>query len=140
MQNEVGLTPLHKACQAGNVGLCELYLQGHARVNALDVGRRTPLHSAVCEGHTMVAQLLVEKYQADINARSRNGNTPLHAAAANGKEEATSYLLSRGADFRIRNTRRQTAYQLVGKSATLKAAFEQTPGFFSVAEGSSIIF
>ena len=138
VQNEAGLTPLHKACQTGNVGLCELYLQGNARVNALDVGRRTPLHSAVCEGHTMVAQLLVEKYHADINARSRNGNTPLHAAAANGKDEVASYLLSLGADFRIRNTRRQTAYQLVGKNAALKAAFENTPGFLGGSEGSSL--
>lgn len=82
--------------------------------------------------------LLVERYRADLNPKSRNGNTPLHAATASGKIETVEYLLSKGADYRVKNSRRQTPFDLVGKNADMRAIFIKTPGFTPPAESGSL--
>merc|ERR1712130_151140 len=58
----------------------------------------TPLHSAVYQKDTKIAQLLVT-YNANVNAKViRSGWTPLHGAVMNKNEAMVSLLIEYGAD------------------------------------------
>ena len=55
-------------------------------------------------GYTAVASLLLE-HGADLNAKGFFGGTALHWAAINGHKETVAFLLSRGADVTIRDSK-----------------------------------
>ncbi|MDQ6959498.1 MAG: ankyrin repeat domain-containing protein, partial [Mariprofundaceae bacterium] len=62
----------------------------------------TPLHDAVGEGKTEVAELLIRK-GADVNAKNAGQETPLHDAAVQGNTEVVALLIRKGADVNARN-------------------------------------
>ena len=81
-------------------------VEAGADVNARDVWRFTPLHSAAENATPSAVQALVQA-GADVNAPlrsfgrgldSRGGRTPLHIAASNPKPEVAAALLEAGAD------------------------------------------
>lgn len=56
--------------------------------------KTTPLHRAAVNGNLQLAQLLVEKYHAAVDARTSNGETPLIGAVKKCKPEMVRYLLA----------------------------------------------
>jgi ankyrin repeat protein len=56
----------------------------------------TPLDAAAFQGHLPVVQMLMEA-EADVNARSDDGESPLHCAAFQGHEEICRALVCGGA-------------------------------------------
>jgi ankyrin repeat protein len=56
--------------------------------------KTTPLHRAAVNGNLELAKLLVEKYHAEVDARTTNGETPLIGAVKKGKFEIVRYLLA----------------------------------------------
>ncbi|MBQ4875166.1 MAG: ankyrin repeat domain-containing protein [Rickettsiaceae bacterium H1] len=57
----------------------------------------TALMYAAREGHSDIAELLIEKH-ADVNAKDRSGRTSLWLAAYNGNEKIVEQLLQKNAD------------------------------------------
>lgn len=59
-------TPLHEAAKAGDVELCQAYLEAGATVDALDYRDRTPLFLAAEEGNEQCVKLLLS-YNANVD-------------------------------------------------------------------------
>lgn len=64
---------------------------------------RTPLHLACGAGHTEIAQFLIEKGGAFIDAQDNHDDTPLHCAARTGMVDIVKLLIRKGADTKLRN-------------------------------------
>lgn len=88
---EDGLPALHTASKLGNEGVVRLLLEV-CKLNELDQQKRNPLHYASEKGHITVTKILIEN-NADLNARSGDGQTPLDLAVASGHELTTEVLL-----------------------------------------------
>jgi hypothetical protein len=91
--DRLGLTPLHRAANRGDLAAVEELLAKGADVNALALANQTPLHLAVTKE---IAQLLISK-GAQIEARDRWGRTPLFWAAGAGRKDVVQALLAAGA-------------------------------------------
>ena len=89
----LGLTPLHRAANSGDLAAVEALLAKGADVNARGLAKQTPLHLAVTKE---IAQLLISK-GAQIEARDRHGRTPLFWAAGAGRKDVVEALLAGGA-------------------------------------------
>lgn len=78
-----GNTPLHLACDKGNLTEVEELIAQGANVNAenyendFDSGKATPLHFA-CGGVKIELVKILLENNADVNAIDQGGNTPLH--------------------------------------------------------------
>ncbi|EPS30499.1 hypothetical protein PDE_05450 [Penicillium oxalicum 114-2] len=70
----------------------------------------TPLHCAVHRGHEQMLDLLIE-HNADLDAKSREGDTALHIAAEQGHRKLIKTLLNRRVNSRIANLQGATALQ-----------------------------
>jgi hypothetical protein len=91
--DRLGLTPLHRAANRGDLAAVEALLAKGADVNALALAKQTPLHLAVTKE---IAQLLISK-GAQIETRDRWGRTPLFWAAGTGRKDVVEALLAAGA-------------------------------------------
>jgi ankyrin repeat protein len=137
-RNDVGLTPLHKALEklamtppntappegdvAKVVSVMELLLADGAAVDARSkIG--TPIHLAALTGQKALVQMLIDK-NADVNARSDDGQTPLYQAAKRDSGDIAELLLGRRADV---NARTKSGY-----TALMVAAGNGNPGVASV--------
>jgi hypothetical protein len=89
----IGLTPLHRAANRGDLATVKALLEKGADVNARGLAKQTPLHLAVTKE---IAQLLISK-GAQIEARDRYGRTPLFWAAGAGRKDVAEALLAGGA-------------------------------------------
>lgn len=98
-----GVTPLMAACMKGATArrwvlmARELLEAGANPALVSEKGGYTALHLAVLYGEIGVISLLVSKGPAILSRPTSLGCTPLYLAAANGKENATLYLLATGA-------------------------------------------
>ena len=77
-------------------------------INAMDSKQRTMLHWAVSNGHSELAQLLLDS-GADPNTQMSSGWTPLHQAAYNNKPECCRVLVENGASMQATNKQGKTA-------------------------------
>jgi ankyrin repeat protein len=137
-----GRTPLFDAVQAPSPSFVQLLLQSGAAVNARDDSGSTVLHLAASLPPAMTGQLLAAgadpfaenasgttpavlalKGSPDVwkvffsaknvNAQNNQGNTALHLGVQSGiSVAATQYLISLGADLRIRDKDGKTAGDL----------------------------
>jgi ankyrin repeat protein len=94
-----GLTPLHRACQLGNVDI----VSSLCAKDALVLGAKaddgsTCLHYAVQSGSVaLVLLLLQQQAHVNVNAQTANGSTPLYLAAQKGQLDMVNVLLENGA-------------------------------------------
>jgi hypothetical protein len=67
----------------------------------------TPLHAALCSGHTNIALLLLG-HCVDVDDRGIDDRTPLHMAVDHGLLEVTRILIERGASINARDSSNRT--------------------------------
>ncbi|KAL1920275.1 uncharacterized protein VTP21DRAFT_1421 [Calcarisporiella thermophila] len=90
------LTLLHHAIQRNDIESIRKYKEIFRKFIAIgDKEGQMPLHYAAKDGYTSILCLLVEEYQADMNARTNNGWTVLHAAAMSGHMEIVKELVEK---------------------------------------------
>ncbi|KHJ99071.1 ankyrin repeat protein [Oesophagostomum dentatum] len=65
-QSKNGWSPLLEACSRGHIGVAQLLLQHHARVDVFDDNGRTALHLAALNGHLQIVHLLLQ-HKAFVN-------------------------------------------------------------------------
>jgi len=93
-KEEMGMTPLAMACQAGQAEVVGILLDAGAPLNGILRDGSTPLHVAAYGGHLEVVRLLLERgAKADVKAEPM-GMTPLEVAQEQGYTEIVE-LLSR---------------------------------------------
>lgn len=114
--------PLHWAAAAGAGKCAKALLAGGADVDALNSGKKTPLHKAAAPLDAVpidwtfppihrVISLLIE-HGANLDAQDNKGRTPLHLAAYGGFADAAEHLMALGADTAIRNKRGKTPLEV----------------------------
>ncbi|KAK8458530.1 hypothetical protein SEVIR_3G395200v4 [Setaria viridis] len=87
------------ALQAAIDGNLRLLKKMAAKVNlreAKDDNGRNALHFAAARGRLEVCRFLVEESGLDVNSPATEGGMPVHFAAAGGDESVLGYLLDRG--------------------------------------------
>lgn len=86
--------PLYYAAQKGFLGIAKLLLNAGAKVDTIGENNRTPLHTAVHNGHVDVVEFLL-KNGANPNLQAEVSRlTPLHVALINGHIEVFFSLIS----------------------------------------------
>ncbi|CAF3844759.1 unnamed protein product [Adineta steineri] len=102
-QDYNGNTPLHLACQQGNMQLCELFVK-HMKESTylivIDLKQRTPLHICAKFGNVaLIKTLLPDMIDRKIALKALNdsqdidGKTPLHIACAVGNIEVVQFFI-----------------------------------------------
>jgi ankyrin repeat protein len=112
-KDDLGMTKLHHAVQAGDLGWFESLVQSGANVDARDENGQTPLHYAAERGFIECMEVLI-KHGADLHIIDNSGFSPLLWAVVAGQEGATTELLFMGADA--------NSFSADGKSALAWAA------------------
>ena len=97
-KDDLGMTKLHHAVQAGDLSLVESLIQSGASVNCRDENGQTPLHYAAERGFLEGIQVLVQQHGADLHILDSSGFSPFLWAVVAGEEGAARRLLQMGAD------------------------------------------
>lgn len=92
-RNDLRLTPLHVAVQAGDAALVRLLLTHNADPNVRQKDGVTPTHLAAQQGDVDILRMLIF-YGADIHLKTDAGDTPVDLAQAAGHAEAVTLLRS----------------------------------------------
>ncbi|KAG9283234.1 transient receptor potential cation channel subfamily A member 1 isoform X1 [Astyanax mexicanus] len=99
-------TALHFACTQGATEAVKIMLQPYERmeeiINIRDGANQTPLHRATLFDHVELAEYLVSK-GADIDCIDCKGLSPLLLATTCSAWKTVSFLLLKGADFRVKD-------------------------------------
>lgn len=102
-----GTRPLH---WVGGRATAEILVKAGADVGAMDVGGRTPLHSAARIGRGVVLEWLAAE-GADVDAADADGETPLHVCAGRFGEvdiEGAEALINAGAHLDVQDAAGET--------------------------------
>jgi ankyrin repeat protein len=99
-KNSNGDTPFHLAVHDASFKFVKLLIDHGANVNVKNCDLESPLTFAVNMKNFEVIKLLIER-GANVNAQDRELSTPLHRAGYSS--EISKYLLSHGADIKMRN-------------------------------------
>ncbi|KAG5276639.1 hypothetical protein AALO_G00107960 [Alosa alosa] len=94
--NDLGETPLYRACEKPTEEIVELLLMFGAKVSQASIEGVTPLHEAVRNKNLDICNLLV-RARANIRARNTYGVEPLFMAAQVGSTEVITLLATYGA-------------------------------------------
>jgi ankyrin repeat protein len=112
-KDDLGMTKLHHAVQAGDLRLVESLIKSGASINSLDQNGQTPLHYAAEKGSSECMEDLV-KHGADLRITDNSGFSSFLWAVVAGKEDVTKGLLLMGANA--------NSFSADGKSALAWAA------------------
>jgi|LakMenE01Jun11ns_1017448.scaffolds.fasta_scaffold9943810_7 ankyrin repeat protein len=86
------MSPLHLACEIGNIEIVQLLLENGADIDVLDNYFMTPLHYASNRNHFKTIKLLI-KHKAKINVFDDHDRLPIHLTT---DQNITKYLLDKG--------------------------------------------
>ena len=64
---------------------------------------RSPLHIAAERGHTTVVELLVDKFKANVSARTKDGSTLMHISSQFGHPDTALTFLKKGVPLLMPN-------------------------------------
>ncbi len=64
---------------------------------------RSPLHIAAERGHTQVVELLVDKFKANVAARTKDGSTLMHISSQFGHPDTALTFLKKGVPLLMPN-------------------------------------
>ncbi|XP_041126586.1 ankyrin repeat domain-containing protein 55-like [Polyodon spathula] len=98
-QNACGQTSLSLATYLGWLEGCVCLLRNGAKQNIPDKNGRLPLHAATAEPDVrLMAVLLQQSTQCEINYQDNEGMTPIHWSAFHNRPQHVQALLQKGAD------------------------------------------
>ncbi|XP_006162498.1 tonsoku-like protein [Tupaia chinensis] len=120
-RNDVGETPLHRACIEGQLHrVRNLVRQGHP-LNPRDYCGWTPLHEACNYGHLEIVRFLLDQGAAvdDPGGQGCEGITPLHDALNCGHFEVATLLIQRGASVTLRTKKGHSPLETLQQWVTL---------------------
>ncbi|KAG0027985.1 hypothetical protein BGZ81_005119 [Podila clonocystis] len=118
MQDREGETALLKASYSGSLPTVCFLLKRGANVHQRDKDGWTALHNSSSRGYIDIAQVLLEKGEADINARSKMGHTPLINAASKGDVAMALYFLNHAnAKPFLKNNFSEAAYDVAAANS-----------------------
>ena len=92
-------------------------------INAVDVNGNSILGIACQNGRGNIVKLCLSR-RADVNHQNRGGHTPLHFCSAYGFLKLGGFLISNGANTRIRNGEGYTPFQGLGGEVDPSASVE----------------
>ncbi len=118
--NSRGWTLLHLGAKEGNDVIVKSLLGKGANVNITGgrVGRVTPLHLAVRNGHLNVVKVLIDAL-ADVNRKTRRNYTSLHLAAQNGHLDVVEFLIDKNSDVSAKTQEGYTPLHLAAQNGHL---------------------
>jgi len=132
--DDFGLTALHHAVAAVHKEALAMLLEHGALVDAKDNAGRTPLHYAAganCGTANPEREYEVEIVRrlldvgADIDAQDNIGWTPIHYSAFILNAEMVEYLIQKGVDTSVADTRGYTAYSWIQAKASYYEGISQ---------------
>ena len=89
--SETGMTPLHYACQNGNIEIANLLIDLGANINLKDNKGNTCLHYAVYSGNNSLVKKLI-MIGADKTIVNEDGNLPINLAENSNNNEIVNTL------------------------------------------------
>ena len=104
--DQYGCTPIHVACQFGNLEAVTLLLGKGAKFELKDENGDTPLHEACRNGNESIVKELLEKMSkkhlcsGNLVFRNDSGLTPLHKACREGHTEVIKLLVKYSSNSR----------------------------------------
>nr|XP_039270103.1 transient receptor potential cation channel subfamily A member 1-like [Styela clava] len=100
-----GCTPLHYACQEGNLASLETLMGLGVSARMKSSVDQSPLHFAAMYGRYNTCRKLLNSTQGPniINDKDQQGMTPLHFASLNGHTKVVELFLNKGAVFHRTN-------------------------------------
>jgi len=60
-KDDSGKTALHLACSEGHRKVCQILLNFGADIKAVSADKTTPLHSAILNGHSEIARMILKR-------------------------------------------------------------------------------
>jgi ankyrin repeat protein len=118
-QDWSGSTPLHSACSNGSVEAAKSLLEAGAAADILDSEGHTPFSIAVYEGHTDIAELLIQERKYFDGPRRINQVSVLHMASHKGMERVVEKLIADRYDPNARDVDGWTSVHLAAKQGLL---------------------
>jgi hypothetical protein len=98
----------------GRIEMLRAILQRHSDGAALarstDAMERTPLHSAALRGDVELGRILIDEYQADVNAKDAKPNSILDIAVANRKTDFVALLLEHNVNEGTISKKNETSF------------------------------
>lgn len=86
-------TPLHLACEGGQVGVVELLISNGANVTAQNIRGELPVHiAAEHESVEIIKQVMDKEDCTLVEYKDKHGYTPLHHAAEKNQTSIITYL------------------------------------------------
>jgi ankyrin repeat protein len=116
----LGLTPLHRAAQAGKDVVIKLLMSQGTAVDSTDQSDSTPLHWAVFSGQSNVVGTLIAN-RANLNAMNGGEMTPLDLAIQQGFLSISKMLLEAGSDPNIAAKHGATALSIAVAAGNVEA-------------------
>eukprot|EP00794_Sanderia_malayensis_P004801 gene4801-5428_t len=102
-RNNEGQTILHIACSVSDEATVKYLHSVKANPNVHDKLNRTPLHVCTEGGHSTIIEILIDKFKADVNQRSKDGSTLIHLASKCGHPEVALFFVKRGVPLQMPN-------------------------------------
>ena len=113
--DEIGITPLHRACANNHMAVVELLLEMEADVNAIDKYGDAPLKKAAYSGHSDIVNILVN-HGADVNYKDQNDKLALHHSAEQGQLQSVEAVIDHGSEVNSFSKNGQTPLHLAAQN------------------------
>eukprot|EP01038_Epipyxis_sp_PR26KG_P005334 gene5334-7401_t len=98
-------SPLHIACQCGNIAQVKFLVESGANVNALRKDGYLPIHEAAIKGYVHILEYLISAGASLKFPILSTGNTALHLACEIDNQEVVRFLVQNGAPVNLSNKR-----------------------------------
>jgi hypothetical protein len=121
--DESGWSPLHYACEEGNLKIVEILIKMNVDVNFKTKGKKTPLHLAADKGYFDISRILIEN-GATLSTLDDEKNNVIHICSNRGHFELLKYFLEKYPQADVKNIYGKTPLDL-SKNSKIKKLLEE---------------